>query len=102
MGLKEIKAAGEMAKLVADAANSMCTIKNTYQENYNTLLTSIQDALGAEKTLSNLTDDEVNAFFYGSAGDATAVTNTQIVISEWEKNIIQLTASVAILPVNDI
>lgn len=102
MGLKEIKAAGEMAALVTEAANSMSTIKNTYAPKYNALLVAIRASLGSSKTLSNLADDEANIFFFGGLGDATAITNLQTILIEWEKNIAQLLSSVDLLPINDI
>lgn len=102
MGLKELKAAGKMAIQLTDAANNMSTIKNTYQEKYDTLLTTIQATLGAGKTLSNLTDTEVNSFFFGNFGDATAIANAQAILVEWEKNMVQLISSVDLLPTNDI
>jgi len=102
MGLKEIKAAGEMAARLSEAAQSMNSIHNTYKPKYDELLTAIQAVLGETKTLSNLTDAEINGFFFGGMGDVTAITNAQIILAEWEKNITGLAAGVLLLPANDI
>ena len=102
MGLKKIRNAGMMAAKLSDAANNMATIKNSYKASYDELLAAVQAALGDDKALSVLTEDEINTFFFGGLGDAVALTNAKVILIEWEKNIIQLVASVDLLPVNDI
>lgn len=102
MGLKEIREAGEMAILLTDAANNMSTIKNTHQARYDELLASVQASLGVGQTLSTLTDAEINSFFFGGLGDTVAIENAQTILVECERNMIQLVASVDLLPINDI
>jgi hypothetical protein len=102
MGLKEIKSAGAMAARLTEAAQAMLSINNTYRPKYDELLAAIRAALGATKTMGGLTDAEVNSFFFGGLGDATAVANAQTIIKEWEKNITSLAGSVVVLPANDI
>ena len=102
MGLKEIKQAGEMASRLSDVAQSMNTIHNQYSPRYNEMLTGIKTTLGNEKTLTNLTDEEINSFFYFGLGDATAITDAQIILQGWETCIVSLSSIVAVLPANDI
>ena len=102
MSLKKIKSAGVMATKLSDAANNMATIKNSYEASYIELLTSVREIFGADKTLSALNGDEINTFFFGGLGDIEALNNANVILVEWEKNIVQLAASVDLLPVNDI
>lgn len=101
-GLKQIREAGEMATQITDAALNMNSILNSYGSKYDTLLAAIQGALGAEKTLSTITDDEINSFFFSDVGDLQAIADTKIVITEWELNILTLKNSVSKLPVNNL
>lgn len=102
MGLKEIKQAGEMAARLTEAAQAMNSIANTYGPRYQELLTSIQATFGTGKTMANLTDAEVNAFFFGDLGDATAIANTQTILKGWETSINTQYSVVGNLPANDI
>ena len=101
-GLKEIRAAGEMAAQISDAALSMNSIINQYGAKYDNLLEAVQAALGGEKTLTTMTDAEINSFFFSDVGDSQAIADTKIVITEWELNIITLRISAAKLPLNNL
>ncbi|MBI4822660.1 MAG: hypothetical protein HY805_00290 [Nitrospirae bacterium] len=102
MGLKEIVSAGDMAKKLSNACLTMNSINNTYKPDYEELLSAIHQSIGAGKTLSTLTDDEVNTFFFKGLGDLQAVADAQVILMEWEKNILALSKSVAVLPANNI
>ena len=101
MGLKKIKAAGEMAARLSEAAQAMSSISNVYGPKYSELETALQTVYPT-KTMGTLTDDEVNTFFFGGLGDATTLANAQTILQEWEKLIGAVADSVALLPMNDI
>jgi|GEM_PF-3076586 uncharacterized protein YqgQ len=103
MGLKEIVQAGDSARMLADAALAMNSIYNQYGPDYQELLKRLREYFGdSSKTLSNLSDQEVNEFFLANLGDAQAVADAQVILREWEKNIQGLEASVAVLPANNL
>ena len=102
MGLKDIRQAGEMATRLTEAATSMSSIHNQYQPKYAELLTAIKASLGEDKTMSNLTDAEVNAFIFGGFGDETAIATAQNILQRWESCLSPLITAVSTLPVNDL
>ncbi len=102
MGLKQISDAGVMADTLRESAQLMNRLVNTYQGKYDFILNSVQSSLGINKSLSTLSDTEVNSFFFGGLGDSETVINAQIILNEWERLISALNESVRVLPVNDI
>ena len=102
MRLSQIQAAGESARLMIESCNNLNAIYNRYWAEYESLLGMVREAFGDARTLTDLTDDEIGNFFFGGLGAAEAVASARVILTEWERNIATLAASVAVLPGNDI
>ena len=100
MSLSALKAAGEMAGRVAEAAVSIYERHNEYKTDFDTM-TALVISVYPTKTIGTMTDAELNTLMFGDRGTADELSEAQLILGHWEAILSTMKSATDELPANN-